>query len=146
MRRVALIVSHADAATDVLTFRRPDDDGMRPYWMAPGPPAPAGDPARFEEDVKFRGLHPMIARRLQMWRLANFEITPPAGGRRRPPLRLRRAGRTAPTSGSSPSPRSATSRPVRDEAGRAVAIPEVESHLVAALDAIRQAARRPPGR
>ena len=25
-------------------------------------------PARFDEDVKFRGLHPMIARRLQMWR------------------------------------------------------------------------------
>ena len=39
------------------------------------------DPSTFEEDIKFRGLHPMIARRLQMWRLENFEISPlPATG------------------------------------------------------------------
>ena len=30
---------------------------------------------RFAEDRKFRGLHPMISRRLQMWRLSNFEIS-----------------------------------------------------------------------
>ena len=39
VRRVALIVSHPDAGTEVLTFRRPDDDGVRPYWMAPGLPS-----------------------------------------------------------------------------------------------------------
>ena len=44
----------------------------RPYWMS-GDGASA-DSATFEEDVKFRGLHPMIARRMQMWRLENFEI------------------------------------------------------------------------
>ena len=69
-------------ARDVLTFRRPDDDGVRPFWMAAEADGRRrDDPARFEEDVTFRGLHPMIARRLQMWRLANFEITRlPAAG------------------------------------------------------------------
>ena len=31
---------------------------------------------RFREDTVVRGLHPMIARRLQLWRLANFRIDP----------------------------------------------------------------------
>ena len=144
VRRVALIVSHVDAGTDVLTFRRPDDDGMRPYWMAPGPPILAGDPARFEEDVKFRGLHPMIARRLQMWRLANFEITRlPAAGDIHFFHCVGRENRSDERLVAVAEVRDVT--PVLDEAGRAVAIPEVESHLVAALDAIRQARVDRPG-
>ena len=128
-----------------LTFRRADDDGVRPYWMSaePDEDSSADDPARFEEDVKFRGLHPMIARRLQMWRLANFEISrlPAAGevhlfdcvGRENPSdERLVAVAEV----------RDLT--PVRDEHGRAVALPEVESLLVGCLDAIRQAlAERP---
>ena len=107
VRRVAVVASH------------PDDGHRRAHVPASrrrGRPAVLdgrrrrrrSDPATFEEDVKFRGLHPMIARRLQMWRLANFEIRPPAGGRRGPPLRLRRPGEPEPTSASSPSPRCAT--------------------------------------
>ena len=54
----------------------PTSTAPGPYWMASEP-----DPETFAEDVKFRGLHPMIARRLQMWRLKNFEIRPlPAPG------------------------------------------------------------------
>ena len=83
IRRVAVIPSGAEV--DLLTFRRADVDGARPYWMASEP-----DPETFAEDVKFRGLHPMIARRLQMWRLKNFEIRPLRAARRGPPLRLRR--------------------------------------------------------
>jgi hypothetical protein len=86
VRRVALIASDPSAGAQVFTFRRPDDDGVRPYWMA----APRtddslvdetlqekqdDDPMRFDEDIQFRGLHPMVARRLQMWRLSNFRIT-----------------------------------------------------------------------
>ena len=57
VRRVTLVAWHPMARTEVLTFRRPigEDD--------------------FVEDETFRGLHPMIARRLQLWRLANFDIT-----------------------------------------------------------------------
>ena len=85
IRRVAVIPS--GAFVDLLTFRRANDDGARPYWMASEP-----DPETFAEDIKFRGLHPMIARRLQMWRLKNFEIRPLRAPGERPPLRLRRPG------------------------------------------------------
>ena len=89
--------------------------------------------------MTFRGLHPMIARRLQMWRLANFEIArlPAAGGDvnlfdcvgARQPVR-RAAGRRR----RGPRPHAG---PRRD--GPGVALPEVESVLVGCLDAIRQA-------
>ena len=69
IRRLAVIP--ADAEIDLLTFRRAGPGGVRPYWMAS-----ESDPETFAEDVKFRGLHPMVARRLQMWRLKNFEIRP----------------------------------------------------------------------
>ena len=76
IRRVAVVASHPapDSTPQLLTFRRAGDEGIQPYWM------PADDfvglrTDRFTEDVKFRGLHPMIARRLQMWRLENFEIS-----------------------------------------------------------------------
>ncbi len=70
VRRVAIVAADPDAVTEVFTFRRPGDEGVRPYWMA----GDGSDAATFEEDVKFRGLHPMIARRVQMWRLENFDI------------------------------------------------------------------------
>ena len=71
--RVAVVgcAPSGDAVIDTLTFRRVDNDNERPYWMSES----AVTARSFAEDVKFRGLHPMIARRLQMWRLANFEIT-----------------------------------------------------------------------
>ena len=100
---------------------------------------------RFEEDVKFRGLHPMIARRLQMWRLSNFEITRLPSQRRRPRVRLRRPRqpvRRTPRRrgrGARPHARCATSD------GRVVALPEVETSLVGCLDAIRHARAERPG-
>ena len=98
VRRVTLVASHPDAGTDVLTFRRPDERGERPFWMATGDGGPV-DPAAFEEDVTFRGLHPMIARRLQMWRLHELRDRPPAGGgERRQPVRLHGSREPRPTS------------------------------------------------
>ena len=143
MRRVALIASHADAG------RRPDVPAARRRRRAAvldgaGPPT-GGDPARFAEDVKFRGLHPMIARRLQMWRLANFEIR-----------RLPAAGDVylfdCVGPGEPSDERLVAVAEVRDltpSARRArpgVAVPEVEILLVAALDAIRQARAARPRR
>jgi acetyl/propionyl-CoA carboxylase alpha subunit/acetyl-CoA carboxylase carboxyltransferase component len=154
VRRVALIASDPSAGAQVFTFRRPDDDGVRPYWMA----APRTDdslddetqeekqddePMRFDEDVQFRGLHPMVARRLQMWRLSNFRIT------RLPSSadvhvfdcvgRMNESDRRVVAVAEV---RDLT--PVRDEHGSAVALPDVESHLVACLDAIRDARASDP--
>ncbi len=131
IRRVALIP--ADAEIDLLTFRRAGPGGVRPYWMASEP-----DPETFAEDIKFRGLHPMVARRLQMWRLKNFEITPrPAPGE----LHLFDC-----VARDTPSDRRLIAvaevrdvTPVRDGHGRVVALPEVEHVLVGCLDAIRRA-------
>ena len=138
VRRVTLVASHPVAGTEVLTFRRPDESGERPFWMAEGDGGPV-DPMAFEEDVTFRGLHPMIARRLQMWRLANFEIARlPAVGA---DVNLFDA-----TARDNPSDERLIAvaevrdlTPIRDESGRAVALPEVESVLVGCLDAIRRA-------
>ena len=137
IRRVAVMAIHPDAevATTVFTFRRADDDGRRPYWM---PGCALTDPQRFAEDRKFRSLHPMISRRLQMWRLANFDIFRLASvddvyaydcvARENPADR--RLVAVAEIRGMTP---------VRDDSGRAVAIPEVELALAGCLDAIRSA-------
>ena len=137
IRRVAVIPSGADV--DLLTFRRADVDGARPYWMASEP-----DPETFAEDIKFRGLHPMIARRLQMWRLKNFEIRP-----------LRAPGEVHLfdcVARDTPSDERLIAvaevrdlTPVRDDDGRVVALPEVEHVLAGCLDAIRQARSELPG-
>jgi acetyl/propionyl-CoA carboxylase alpha subunit/acetyl-CoA carboxylase carboxyltransferase component len=120
VRRVTLVAWHPIAATEVLTFRRPigEDD--------------------FVEDETFRGLHPMIARRQQLWRLANFEITRLTSAA---DVNLFRCvGRDNPSDErliAVAEVRDLT--PVRDEDGKAIALPEVESVLVGCLDAIRQA-------
>ena len=139
VRRVAVVGSDAGDATEVLTFRRPGDEGVRPYWMANGAPS---DSVTFEEDVKFRRLHPMIARRVQMWRLENFEIRPlPATGE----VHLFDCvGRDNPSDErlvAVAEVRDLT--PVRDEDGRAVALPQVEGLLVGCCDAIREARDQP---
>ena len=105
------------------------------------------DPARFEEDVTFRGLHPMIARRLQMWRLSNFEIARlPTAGRAGGDVHLFDAtGRDNPADErliAVAEVRDLT--PIRDEHGRAIALPEVETVLVGCLDAIRRAREERP--
>ncbi len=138
IRRVAVMAVHPDPAlaTQVFTFRRADAAGEAPYWMAAAT-VEAGPP-HFAEDRKFRGLHPMIARRLQMWRLSNFEISrlPSVDDvyaydcvARDNPVD-RRLVAVAEIRGLTP---------MRDEHGRAVAIPEVELALTGCLDAIRSA-------
>ncbi|MGA9276450.1 biotin carboxylase N-terminal domain-containing protein [Ilumatobacter sp.] len=144
VRRVAVVPAMVGSRVDVLTFRRATAAGDRPYWMAESSnEAPDGDPV-FEEDIKFRGLHPMIARRLQMWRLANFDISPlPAAGeahlfdcvaRENPADRRLIAVAEV---------RDIT--PIRDEAGKVVALPEVEHLLIGCLDAIRRVRGELPG-
>jgi acetyl/propionyl-CoA carboxylase alpha subunit/acetyl-CoA carboxylase carboxyltransferase component len=137
VRRVTAIAVHPDpaVATMLFTFRRPDEDGRGPYWM---PAATDAEPQRFVEDRKFRGLHPMIARRLHMWRLSNFEISrlPSVDdvyaydcvARENPADR--RLVAVAEVRGLTP---------LRDHRGHAVAIPEVEFALAGCLDAIRSA-------
>src|SRR5690606_7913538 len=53
-------VERGMSAVDLVTFARPAIDGA-----APEP---------FAEEAELRGLHPMMAERLHLWRLANFSI------------------------------------------------------------------------
>ncbi len=140
VRRVAFIPARAGAPAAPLTFRRAGEGGVRPYWMGSSPDGAEGpfDPAQFEEDVKFRGLHPMIARRLQMWRLANFDIRPlPASGEVHLFDCVARGNPADERLIALAEVRDVT--PVLDDAGSVVALPEVEHVLVGCLDAIRQA-------
>ncbi len=143
--RVALLASSGDRL-DAFTFRRVGGDGARPYWMANEPEEALVTTTRsaFEEDIKFRSLHPMIARRLQMWRLANFEIE-----RLTAPGEVHLYDCVARTN---PSDRRLVAvaevrdlTPVRDDDGTVVALPEVEQVLIACLDAIRNARTTIPG-
>ncbi|NND75098.1 MAG: ATP-grasp domain-containing protein [Ilumatobacter sp.] len=144
VRRVAVAAAHAAGDVQFFTFRRADSAGVRPYWMPATAEADDVDPRVFEEDVKFRGLHPMIARRLQMWRLANFEISPlPAPGE---------AFLFDCVARENPSDRRLVAvaevrdvTPVRDDHGKVVGLPEVEHLLVGCLDAIRRARVELPG-
>ncbi|MBK6847071.1 MAG: carbamoyl-phosphate synthase subunit L [Proteobacteria bacterium] len=56
LRRIVIGVSHAgeESRIEYFTFRQ--------------------GPGGFAEDKLYRGLHPMIGKRLQLWRLSNFEI------------------------------------------------------------------------
>ncbi|MGH9137649.1 MAG: carboxyl transferase domain-containing protein, partial [Acidimicrobiales bacterium] len=136
VRRVAVLAVHPDpdVATQVVTCRRADADGQRPYWMA----ASGATDERFAEDRKFRGLHPMIARRLHMWRLSNFDVA------RLPSVDDVYAYDCVARDNVADRRLVAVAEirdftPIRNEHGRAVAIPEVEMALVGCLDAIRSA-------
>ena len=99
----------------------------------------------FEEDVVYRGLHPMITRRLNLWRLENFEVT-----------RLPSAEDThvfdcvavdQPTDErliAVAEVRDIT--PLRDSDGSLVALPELERVLASCIDGIRQAQAADPTR
>ena len=140
--RVAFVVipDERGVATQTLTFRRGGPTGERPFWMDA-----SVKEGGFEEDVKFRGLHPMIARRLQMWRLANFDI-----GRLPAPADVHLFRCVARDSADDvrlvavAEVRDLT--PVFDASGRVVALPEVEHLLAGCLDSIREAAARLGGR
>jgi acetyl/propionyl-CoA carboxylase alpha subunit/acetyl-CoA carboxylase carboxyltransferase component len=127
VRRVTVAVgSRADADVHHFTFR----------------PAVGG----FQEERVTRELHPMIARRLHLWRLANFELT------RLPAVEdvhlFHCAARENPDDErlvALAEVRDLT--PVRDATGRLTALPEPERVLAACLDGIRRVqAQRPPNR
>jgi acetyl/propionyl-CoA carboxylase alpha subunit/acetyl-CoA carboxylase carboxyltransferase component len=97
----------------------------------------------YEEDRLYRGLHPMIAKRLHLWRLQNFEIE------RLPSVEdvylLHGVARSNPKDErlfACAEVRDLT--PVLDEAGRIVQLPHLERMFTEALAGIRRVqARRP---
>ena len=101
---------------------------------------------RYEEDRALRGLHPMMAERLDLWRLGNFQLE------RLPSVEdvylFHGVARENPADErlfAIAEVRDVT--PVRDEAGRVVALPHMERMFLEALAGIRRfQARRPPGK
>jgi acetyl/propionyl-CoA carboxylase alpha subunit/acetyl-CoA carboxylase carboxyltransferase component len=120
-----------------VAVRRPEgaEDGDEPAWFtfrgAPG----TGEP---EEDRTQRGMHPMVAERLGLWRLAGFELTrlPAATD-----VHLFRAqGREVPDDQrliALADVRDLTI--VRDSGGRIRSLPQIERILDACLDSMRAA-------
>ena len=146
VRRVAVIPSHVGRRVELLNYRRSDEAGARPYWMEPTPGNESTpiDPLRFEEDIKFRGLHPMIARRLQMWRLANFQIRPiPAAGGVHLFDCVARGNALDKRLVAVAEVRDLT--PVHNDSGDVVALPGIEHVLQGCVDALRQARAQIPG-
>jgi acetyl/propionyl-CoA carboxylase alpha subunit/acetyl-CoA carboxylase carboxyltransferase component len=100
----------------------------------------------FQEERVTRELHPMIARRLHLWRLANFELT------RLPAAEDVHLFHCAARENPSDERLVALAEvrdltPVRDAAGRLTALPEPERVLAACVDGIRRVqAQRPPSR
>ena len=101
----------------------------------------------YQEDRFFRGLHPMMGKRLHLWRLGNFKIA------RLPSVEdvylLHAVARDNPKDErlfAAAEVRDVT--PVRDEAGRIVQLPHLERMLMETLAAIRlfQSRRRPQER
>ncbi|HEV3510142.1 MAG TPA: carboxyl transferase domain-containing protein [Candidatus Sulfotelmatobacter sp.] len=101
----------------------------------------------YEEETLYRGMHPMMGKRLHLWRLGNFKIE------RLPSVEdvylLHAVARDNPKDErlfAAAEVRDVT--PVRDEAGRVVELPHLERMLMEALGAVRlfQSRRRPQER
>jgi len=127
VKRVAVAVStRAGAEVHHFTFRRAGGD--------------------FHEERVTRGLHPMIARRLHLWRLANFVVT------RLPAVEDVHLFHCAARDNPSDERLVALAEvrdltPVRDASGLLTALPEPERVLAACLDGVRRVqAQRPPDR
>ena len=130
LRRIVVMIATEDGLGigDVLHFTyRPDGDGYR-------------------EERLYRGLHPMMGKRLQLWRLRNFEIE------RLPSVEdvylFRAVARENPKDErlfALAEVRDLT--PVRDAAGQVAQLPHLERMLAEALAGIRlHQAQRPPDR
>ncbi len=105
----------------------------------------------FVEDREFRGLHPMIGRRLQLWRLENFDVRrlPSAEDTHVFDCVAKRDG---------DDPRAPVDErlvavaevrditPLRDADGSLVALPELERVLASCLDGIRRSLAADPDR
>ena len=91
----------------------------------------------FREATVFRGLHPMIGQRLQLWRLENFEVT------RLPGAEDVHVFDCVSTEQPGDERLVAVAEvrditPVRDASGALIALPELERVLVSCLDGIRR--------
>jgi acetyl/propionyl-CoA carboxylase alpha subunit/acetyl-CoA carboxylase carboxyltransferase component len=103
-------------------------------------PSPAG----YQEEKLYRGLHPMMGKRLHLWRLNNFNIE------RLPSMEdvylLRAVARDNPRDErlfACAEVRDIT--PLREQSGKVVALPHLERMLTEAIAAIRRfQSRRPP--
>jgi acetyl-CoA carboxylase carboxyltransferase component/biotin carboxyl carrier protein len=119
LRRVAVIVS-GPQGTQSFTFRRAEAEGDA-----------------FGEERVYRGLHPMLALRLELWRLQNFHLERLAAPERvyffhgvaRDNPRDERLFAVAEV-------RDLT--PLRDETGRVVELPQLEHMLMESLAGIRR--------
>src|SRR4029077_10196424 len=117
-----------------VAVRRPAGD-ERSAWFTF---LPSPQDRRPVEDRTLRGLHPMVAERLRVWRLRNFELT-------RLPATVdvhlfRAVGRNVPDDKRLivlSDVRDLTI--LRDEAGRIRALPQLEQVLDACMDALRTA-------
>ena len=118
-RRVTVTVSSPEGDVETVTFR----------------PSPEGSPA---EERVVRGLHPLTAQRLNLWRLKNFD------GERVPSAEdtslFHITGKENPNDErfiAMAEVRDLT--PLRDEAGEIVGFPTVERQLTSCLDSLRRA-------
>ncbi|MGE3287394.1 MAG: carboxyl transferase domain-containing protein [Pseudonocardia sp.] len=122
-----------------VAVRRPEGD-ERSSWFTFRP----GEDSRPVEDRTLRGLHPMVAERLGLWRFASFELT-----RLPSPVDVhlfRAVGKDTPAD-----KRLIALSDVRDlevlrgEDGRIRALPQLEHVLDSCLDALRDARAADPG-
>jgi acetyl/propionyl-CoA carboxylase alpha subunit/acetyl-CoA carboxylase carboxyltransferase component len=117
-----------------VAVRRPQGDGDSPTWFTFG----AGPDGVAVEDRTVRGLHPMVAERLGLWRLSRFELTRLAAA---PDVHLfGMQGRDVPDDRrliALADVRDLTIR--RDEDGRVQSLPQIERILDACLDSLRAA-------
>ncbi len=119
LRRVAVVISGAEGS-QIFTFRRNESDGDA-----------------FREERVYRGIHPMLALRLELWRLQNFHLDRlPAPERvyffhgvARENPRDERLFAVAEV-------RDLT--PARDDGGQVVELPQLEHMLMEALTGIRR--------
>ena len=110
--------------------------GGRPVAYFTFRPAPT---AALVEDDLVRGVHPMVGRRLDLWRLRDFDITRARRARGRAALPLRRPGQRGRPAARRPGPgASARRRPRRGRAG-SPSLPHVERAIANCLEAIRRA-------
>jgi acetyl/propionyl-CoA carboxylase alpha subunit/acetyl-CoA carboxylase carboxyltransferase component len=128
-RRVTVTVCTPDGDVETLTFR----------------PTPDGAGAGLAEEEVIRGLHPLTAQRLDLWRLKNFD------GVRLPSAEdtylIHAVAKENPNDErliAMAEVRDAT--PLRDAAGEVIGFPTVERLLTACLDSLRRARAQLGGR
>lgn len=126
VRRVAVTAAPGGTEKD-----EPQVDVVNLSWVR-------DDADGFVENTLFRGINPMIGRRLQLWRLENFDVTRLPSG---PDTHVYHAvAKDQPGDDrliAVAEVRDAT--PVRDTDGSLIALPELERVLGACLEGLRQA-------